>query len=82
MTTSKYQKRKSTGPGINGGKVSRRAVTLSQLGDSDFVLSQEPPTHSLYAGGGIKRFLERTKGQRLITVEEHFPDLKQFSRSA
>lgn len=79
------QKRKGTESGNSSSKLSRRAVTLSQEGDSDLALSQESPAHSLYtggAGGGIKRFLERTKGQRLIIVEDHFPHLKVFLKSA
>ncbi|GLD73136.1 uncharacterized protein AKAME5_002446100 [Lates japonicus] len=74
------QKRKSTRSGSSNTKMSRRTVKQSQEGDSDFVLSQE--SQSLYTATEIKRFLEQTKGLRLITVEEHFPDLKLFLRSA
>ena len=73
------QKRKSSGLGSSNTKVSRR-VTGSQDGDSDFILSQE--SHSLYTPNEIKKFLEQTKGQRLIAMEDHFPDLRQFLRSA
>ncbi|GLD72271.1 uncharacterized protein AKAME5_002359500 [Lates japonicus] len=74
------QKRKSTRSGSSNTKMSRRTVKQSQEGDSDFVLSQE--SQSLYTATEIKRFLEQTKGLRLITVEEYFPDLKLFLRSA
>ncbi|GLD46690.1 uncharacterized protein AKAME5_001912600 [Lates japonicus] len=74
------RKRKSTRSGSSNTKMSRRTAKLSQEGDSDFVLSQE--SQNLYTATEIKRFLEQTKGLRLIIVEEHFPDLKLFLRSA
>lgn len=73
------QKRKGTGSESSNTKM-RRGAKLSQDGDSDFVPSQE--SQSLYSPIEIKRFLERTKGQRSFIMEDHFPDLKMFMRSA
>ncbi|GLD69060.1 uncharacterized protein AKAME5_002037300 [Lates japonicus] len=77
LKVSQKERHQVRGAAIQNGQ---ETVKQSQEGDSDFVLSQE--SQSLYTATEIKRFLEQTKGLRLITVEEYFPDLKLFLRSA
>ncbi|KAI3359593.1 hypothetical protein L3Q82_013785 [Scortum barcoo] len=48
--------------------------------ESESLLSQEEQT--LYSPVDIKKFLQGTKGTRLLKVEDHFSDLKLFIESA
>ncbi|KAI3355855.1 hypothetical protein L3Q82_004225 [Scortum barcoo] len=48
--------------------------------ESESLLSQEEQT--LYSPADIKKFLQGTKGTRLLKVEDHFSDLKLFIESA
>ena len=49
--------------------------------DSDFSLTQDEQ-HSRYSPAEIKSFLRKTKGSRMVKVEDHFPDLNMFVESA
>ncbi|CAB1435440.1 unnamed protein product [Pleuronectes platessa] len=44
--------------------------------------SSQEEVDGLYPPSDIRTFLETTKGQRLPSVEDHFPDLKLFLKSS
>ncbi|KAI3368386.1 hypothetical protein L3Q82_008089 [Scortum barcoo] len=79
------QKRKNIEPVQKNVKASKM-IKGSKAGkppaesESESLLSQEEQT--LYSPADIKKFLQGTKGTRLLKVEDHFSDLKLFIESA
>ncbi|KAI3359137.1 hypothetical protein L3Q82_002592 [Scortum barcoo] len=79
------QKRKNIEPVQKNVKASKM-IKGSKAGkppaesESESLLSQEEQT--LYSPVDIKKFLQGTKGTRLLKVEDHFSDLKLFIESA
>lgn len=79
------QKRKSSEPAHCSTKMSKakrgnRAGESSMESESDLSLSQEH--QNLYSPAEIRKFLQKTKGLRMVKVEDYFPDLKLFVESS
>ncbi|KAI3377340.1 hypothetical protein L3Q82_008544, partial [Scortum barcoo] len=79
------QKRKNIEPVQKNVKASKmikgsKAGKSPAESESESLLSQEEQT--LYSPADIKKFLQGTKGTRLLKVEDHFSDLKLFIESA
>lgn len=68
--TSLNGQRKGRAVGWSGSRKVKRAVAFCQEGDSSLIQAQESAAHPPYTGG-----------QRLVAIEEYFPDLKHL-RSA
>ncbi|KAI3374546.1 hypothetical protein L3Q82_021112 [Scortum barcoo] len=69
-------RRVSPQTGVHGSKAGKPPAES----ESESLLSQEEQT--LYSPADIKKFLQGTKGTRLLKVEDHFSDLKLFIESA
>ncbi|KAL4009126.1 hypothetical protein ACER0C_002978 [Sarotherodon galilaeus] len=79
------QKRKSSEPAHCSTKTSKaktgnRTGESSMESESDLSLSQEH--QNLYSPAEIRKFLQTTKGLRMVKVEDYFPYLKLFVESS